>query len=162
MTATTEAIAPLAGIWNAARERLEARRNVHQSPSEAERRKAWMEVRELPQGTLYAPRFRPPSSAAEYFDDKIIERNRQYWGLPETAVLLEVAAAARENASAAVRAVRAARKLDARVQWVVCQNVREWGRDGDAARTGADRITAAVLGEWHRLGLQEEAPAGDE
>ncbi len=120
-----------------------------------------MEARELPRDSLYAPEFREPSSVAEFFDDRVLERDRQFWDLPETPLLLEVADAARESADAAVRAVRAARRLDVRVQWVIYQNLVLWKGGNKAATTGADRIVSAVLGEWSRLRLTAEDPDGE-
>jgi hypothetical protein len=159
------ATAPAAGlreIYQAALERVKARRNEWRSCSEAERRRAWVECRELPpRQDLNVPSLRPPETAADFFDDRICE-----WaglrGDPVMPVLLAVADAARGGADAAVKAVRAARQLDVRAQWVACQNLSIWRQHGHAAKTGADRIVAAVLGEWSRLKLARTDPDEDD
>ena len=159
-TAVMAPTAPMREAWEAARERREARRNVYQSYTEAEELRARLEGRTLERVSIMAPQFRGPSTAAEFFDDRILERNSSFWGLRETPVLIEVAAAAREGAEAAVRAVKAARQLDRPAQWVVCQSITAWGR-GDAAKTGADQAVNAVLREWSRLRLQQGDPDDD-
>lgn len=154
---TTMAPAPRE-TYKAARERLEARRQSCTSYTEREELQAKLEGRTLPRIGLYAPTFRPPETAAEFFDDRIIERNSQFFGKPETPVLIEVAAAAREGAAAAVRAVKAARELDTDTQWVVYQNLVMWKHHDYAARTGAERIIARVLSAWSDLKLAEVNP----
>jgi hypothetical protein len=150
--------AALREIYEAALARYQQdRRNKWHSYTEAERRQAWVEGRELPRMDLYAPEYRPPETAAEFFDDRIIEWGHRP-GFPEAPVLIEVAAAARESAEAAVQAVRAARRLDRRIQWVIYQNLLSWKQHSNADRTGADRTARAVLAEWSRLGLPEEDP----
>lgn len=93
------------------------------------------------------------------------ERGRDFWPLPETPVLFAVAAAARGGGlAAAVAAVRSsgARRLDRRAQWVVYQCLGDWRGAGNAGRFGADRVVAAVVAEWARLGLAVSDPDDDD
>jgi hypothetical protein len=153
---------PLAATWQAGVDRREARREPYKSHTGAEKRQAWLEGRTLASGDVFAPEFRAPQTAAEYFDDRIIERNRSLWELPETALLLEVADAARGGAEAAVKAVKAARRLDVRTQRVVHANLTRWKRGDEAAQAGAERTINAVLGEWSRLRLAQTESEEDE
>lgn len=160
---TTATVAPRAPreVYQAALQRLGERRNGYATYSEAERRRAWLEGRTLPRMDPFAPRFRPPETAAEYFDDRLIEWGRLP-GDPAAPVLVAVADAARESAAAVVQAVKAAKRLDRRVQWVIFSNLLLWKGGNEAAKTGADRIVSAALGEWSRLRLPETDPDGDE
>lgn len=156
MTTATAPAAPRE-IYEAARERLEARRNVYRTYTEAEELRARLEGRTLPRTGLYEPDYRQPSSIGEFFDDRVIE-----WGGllgdPAVPVLFAIAAAAREGQAAAVRAVKAARGLDAEAQWVVFQNLTAWRQEATAVTTGAAGVVGAVLAEWARAGFADERP----
>ena len=153
----TAPAAALQEIYAAARERLEARRNVYRSYTDTEELRARLEGRTLPRVPLDAPDFRGPETVSEFFDSRLIER-RQFFGCPEVPLLYEVAEAARQDAAAAVRALKAARKLDPRTQWVIHQAITEWRRCEGADKTGAERTVSALLAEWSRLRLAEEDP----
>lgn len=161
MTATMTAADPLAVTWEAARERVEARRNRWRSYTEAERRQAWVENRELPRQSSSDPAFRAPETLGEWLDDRITERHRQFWSYPETRVLIAIADAARGGAEAAVKAATPARSLDRRAQWGAYSNLLEWKREHEAAKLGADRIINAVLRAWEKSGLAAEDPDED-
>jgi hypothetical protein len=144
-------------VHAAAVARMRERENHYQSPTEKERRAAWIEARQLETISIYAPMFREAKTAAEFFDDRICE-----WGSllgdPQAPVLLAIADAAREDAAAAARAVAAARQLDRRGQWLVYSNLGHWHSHADAARVGAETVVKAVLREWSKLKLAEEDP----
>jgi len=67
-------------------------------------------------------------------------------GFPESLVLA-VAAAARESAEAAVKALSAARQLEPRVQFTVFENLRLWRGHADATRLETQRTVDALLGD---------------
>lgn len=153
--------AQVAAARQAALARLRGtRRNPDAGHTEAERRQAWAEGRELPRLDLYGPQWKPPAVPAEFFDDRVIEWGRL--GFAETPVMVTIAAAGRDGAAAAVQAVRAAREVAPAVAWNVFQNMERWRAHDDAVRTGADRVVAAMLGEWGRLRLPEADPAPKE
>ena len=160
MTATVTAPAAAREIYEAALARVRECRVPYEAFSELDRHKAWLDGRTLPKADIYASELREPRSAAEYFDRKICE-----WGGllsdPVAPVLLAIADAAREGAEAAVRAVKAARKLDERAQWTAYRNLSRWRQGHEAARTGADRIVLAVEAEWARLRLADTDPDED-
>jgi hypothetical protein len=158
-TTTTAAAADVRVLRAAATERVKARRTGWTSYSDAERRQAWLEGRELPRQSINDPAFAPPSSLAEFADDLVIT-----WGaLPfePGPALAVIADAVRDGREAAVRAVRAARRLTRAEQWAAYQNIDRARHQPDAARTGADRVLLAVLGEWSRLKLADTDPEDD-
>src|SRR5579875_1040108 len=97
MTTATAAPGALREVYEAARERIEERRNVYQSYTVEEERRAWLEERAPPCTGIHEPEFRAPKTPGEYFDDRTVERGPQFHGLPETPVLYAIAAAARES-----------------------------------------------------------------
>jgi len=148
-----------APVFAAALERKQSRRNVYVSYTEAERRQAWVECRELPNPPVNGPEFAAPKSAGEWWDDRIVER----WtvrGWPETPLLVVTAAAAAWDGDDAARAaLRAAGNLEPALQWTVFQNLRLWRSHADAARFGVERTVDVLLAEWSRLKLPERDPA---
>jgi hypothetical protein len=159
MTTMMTAAADVRAVRAAAAERVRARRTGWTCYSDAERRAAWIEGRELPRQEISAPAFAPPSSVAEFADDLVLA-----WGaLPfePGPALVVIADAVRDGREAAVRAVRAARRLTRAEQWAAHQNIDRARHQPDAARTGADRVLLAVLGEWSRSGLQDRNPDDD-
>ncbi len=147
----------------AARKRQD-RTNTYTSYTEEELR-AKLEGRTLKKVSMYSPPFRPPESEAEWWDDRIIAHGSALGGggFPEAPVLVAVAVAAREGgADAAVKAVRAARQLEPRVQWGAYQNLLIWKSNDLALRCfGADWVVGRVLAEWSRLRLPEADPEAD-
>lgn len=150
----------MAAAYRAALERKKReRRNEYQSYSLAEERQAWVEGRTLKRISISAPEYRDPENLAEWIDDRLIERRVALHGLPESPVLYAVLAAARESTAAAAGALKAARGLAPAVQYCVYENLQLWRQSDAAGRTGADRLAAALSGEWSRLKLPEQDPA---
>lgn len=149
----------IAAAYKAALDRKKTgRRQEYQSHTEAERRLAWVEARELPRSNLHAPEWRDAENLGEWLDDRVIE-----WAhaaaCPEAPLMITLAEAARDSTAEALKALRAARDLPAAVQWNVFQNLGKWDRADDRGRTLGDRLAAALLGEWSRLKLPEKDPA---
>lgn len=144
----------------AAVERLQERRNVWESHTEAEQRRAWVDGRALPRMDIFAPEVRPGQTLGEWLDDRVLERTALA-GFPETQVLTGILEAARQGQGDAVKAVKAARQLDRGVQAVAYRNVLAWKGHADAPKVGAEALMNAVLTEWERLGLATEDPDGD-
>ncbi len=97
--------------------------------------------------------FLPAANASEWLDDRIVRTPPQLG--PWTAVLYEVAGAARDGTAAAVTAVRSARPLSAWDQWHAYCTVRGW--QGDMLADVAP-VLRAVLAEWENLGLAVAEP----
>jgi hypothetical protein len=98
------------------------------------------------------PEFNPPETLGEWLDDRLTERTWLY-GMPDTAVLFAIAEAAREGRAAAVAAVRQARKLTPRQQYVVRSVLAAWRT---TRFLEADALMAAVIAEWRRLKLADK------
>lgn len=150
----------VAAAFAAALARREARRNVYRSYTEAERLQAVLEGRALERVSVFAPEFRDAASAGELWDDRILQAGKEpVRGRPEFRFLAGLAAAARDaGAAAATAAVRDARELDWRQQVAVYGTLRHWKGEPLAVKFGADRVVAAVLAEWDRLGLATQPP----
>lgn len=149
----------VAAAWNAAVERRSRERRYVRDWTELERRQAWLENRELPERRLYDPDF-TTKSAADFWDDRIIERNSSWWGRPETPVLTALAAAARDGSGDGVlAAVKLARHLTPAAQFAVFGQLRLWRRHEDAPRFGAEQAAGRILAEYERLRLPVEDPA---
>jgi hypothetical protein len=139
------------------------RTNTYRAYSDAEELQARLEGRRLERVSIYAPEFKDPESAADWWDDRILERNSSHWGFPEVPVLFAVAVAARDGGPGAAReAVRAARQLQPAVQWTVYRNFQLWAKHETAIRFGADQVVGQVLAEWERMRLPTEDPAPKE
>jgi hypothetical protein len=140
------------------------RRNVYVSYSDAEELQARLDGRQLEKVSLYAPEFKDPSSAAEWWDDLVIRHGSPLGGggFPGSPVLVAVAAAARDGGADAARAaLRGARQLEPQVQFSVYRNLELWRKEHTAYRFGTDLIVGQVLAEFERLKLQAEDPATD-
>jgi hypothetical protein len=139
----------------------ESRANEYRTYSRAERLRAELEERELPQSAgLYAREFRGPSSASDFWDDRLLERNRSWWDFPETALLITLADLLREGDHDGARAaLKAAKALEPGVQWAVFGQLRLWKANADAPRWDAERAVNGLLAEWQRLKLPETDPA---
>jgi hypothetical protein len=101
------------------------------------------------------PAYLGATSAAEWFDDRIV-------GLPPVPtpaaeVVFGVAAAAREGQAAAVKALAAARALTEHDQWRVWLTLAEWQGRGDMHQA-AQPVMLALMREWRRLALRGTPP----
>lgn len=134
--------------------RMQARVNICESYSESERLRARLDERTLPKVDLYAPKFRPPATLAEWIDDRVLER-APLTGCPETGPLVTLLEAMRQGRAEAVKAVRAARALDRGAQAVAYRNIVAWRQQADAAKLGAETLINAVDAEWSRQHLAE-------
>lgn len=153
----------VAAAFRAAVERRNTERRYVREWTVAERREAWLDGRELPERRLHDPDYRRPETAADFWDDRIIERNSSLHGFPETPVLYTLAVALRDgDEGAAHAAVTAARHLEPRVQFCVYRNLQLWGKRDEAFRFGADQAVGQVLAEYERLGLPTKEPAAEE
>jgi hypothetical protein len=104
---------------------------------------------------LNTPAYLGATSAAEWFDDRLV-------GLPPVPgpaaeVVFTVASRAREGQDAAVRALAGARTLTPWDQFRVQGVLREWQGRRDMHQA-AQPIVMALLRESRRLGLQEAPP----
>jgi hypothetical protein len=136
------------------------RRNDDRLYSRGERLKAEMQDTELPRNSVFAPEWREAASAAEWWDDRLMERNRSLHWLPETPLLYSLAVALRDGeAAAALAAVKAARQLEPAVQFCVYENLRLWRGHDLASKFSAERAVDRVLAEWDRLKLPTGDPA---
>jgi hypothetical protein len=154
---TTEA--EIDPAYRAALARHEERRNRYVSYSEVEELRAKLDGVELPRVGMYAPDFRAPETAPEYWDDQIIRfGNFLNRGWPEHRFVAGLAAAARDGgAAAAVKLVKDARHLEQDQQAAAFQNVRAM-EDGTGAKLAdVQRVVKAVLGEWEKLDLAQLA-----
>lgn len=95
-----------------------------------------------------------PVTAGEWLDDRIV-RTPPHLG-PWTAVLYEIAEAAREGAAAAVAATGGARQLGDWDAWHLYCTLQAWR---SAATAEAAPVMRAVTAEWRRLGLPDAEPA---
>lgn len=150
--------ADVATVFAAALERRKHERRFVREWTESERRQAWLEDRELPEKRLYDPDFKGPESAADWWEDRILDRNSSWWDRPETPVLTALAVAARDAGDVAA-AVKLARQLDPRAQWVVFGQLHLWRKHEDAHKFGAERVVDQALAEWERLKLPTEDPS---
>lgn len=145
--------------FRAALARFQERKYVYRSYSEAERRAAWVEARELPRPDM-SREYRPAETLAEWADDVVLLWGRpSMTGQPEAPLIVTLAEAARDSAQAAVKVLKEARTLEPAVQWVVYQNIGHWQRHDRAGRLGTDRLALALLAEWERLKLPVTDPA---
>lgn len=158
MAATMER-AGAAGAYAAAVERKKAtRRNVYRCYTVAEERQAWIEGRELDRSVgLYSDEFAEPKTLAEFCDDRVIEWGKLA-GFPEAGVMVAVAAAARDGAGEAVKALTAARQLTPAQQWAAYRSLRAWPSLDVSKRLGVGPLVAALSAEWARLRLATEDP----
>lgn len=147
----------IGAVFAAALERRRTERRYLREWTESEHRQAWVDDVDLPERRLYDPDWRGPESARDFWDDRILERNRSWWEHPETPVLTALAVAARDAGDMAA-AVKLARQLQPAVQWTVFGQLHLWRKNGDALRFGAERVVDQALAEWERLGLQTEDP----
>jgi hypothetical protein len=145
-------------VYQAALERKKRERRYVREYTAAEKRQAWTEDRELPERGLHDPDW-VTRSAADFWDDMIIRHGSPLGGgaFPESLVLVAVAAAARESAEAAVRALGAGRHLSPAAQAAVFENLRTWKAEPAAMQYGADRVVGQLLAEWDRLELAQLA-----
>ena len=154
--------AEVAAAYDAALERKnEGRRQEYVAYSEAEELRAKLEGRKLDKVSIYAPEHKAAASAADFWDDRIIERASALGmrGFPETPLLITIAVALRDGRPGdALTALRAAGQLDPDVQWAVRESLRLWRAHGDAHQFGAYEPIGRVLAEWSRLGLQDMEP----
>lgn len=151
-------LAEVAAVFAAALERRKNERRFVREWTESERRQAWVDDVELPDRRLYDPEFKSPESAADFWDDRILERNSSLWDRPETPALTALAVAARDAGDMAA-AVKLARRLEPAAQWVAFGQLHQWRKHEDAPRFGADRLVGQALAEWERLKLPTEDPA---
>jgi hypothetical protein len=153
----------VAAVFGAALERKKRdRRNVYVSYSDAEELQARLDGRQLEKVGLYAPEFKDPISAAEWWDDLVIRHGSPLGGgsFPGSPVLVAVAAAARDGGADAARAaLKGARQLEPQVQFSIYRNLVLWRKEDAAYRFGADLIVGQVLAEYERLRLPTEDPA---
>ena len=149
----------MTAAYKAALERKKAGRRVeYRSYTLEEERRAWLEGRELERVSLYASEWRDPETLAEWLDDRAIEWGHSM-GTPEAPVMFTLTEAARENAEAAARALKAVQGLPPEVQWNCYQNLDGWRRLDETGRLGAGPLVSALLAEWRRLKLPAEDPA---
>ena len=155
---TTEA--EIDPAYRAARARLEERRNIWHTFTEQEHLVAKIEGRTLRDSALSDPEFRPAATAAEVWDDLVIQLGKPAnRGFAEYRFLAVLAAAARDGgAGAAVKSVKDARELTPAQQHATYKNLLSLERDAGDRFADVHRVLGAVLREWERLGLAE----GDE
>lgn len=153
---TTEA--EIDPAYRAALARHAERRNVYVTYSEREELQAKLDGVELPRIGMYAPDFRAPETAPEYWDDQIIRfGNFLNRGWPEHRFVAGIAVAARDGgAAAAVKLVKDARHLEQGQQAAAFQNVRAMEGAG-AKLPDVQRVVRAVRAEWERLDLAQLA-----
>jgi hypothetical protein len=150
----------VAEAHKAAMGRKEARRQVYTTYTDAEELRARLDGVTLPRVGLYAPDYRDPSTGAEWWDDRVAERNSSTWGFPETPLLTALAVLLHDGDDDGAReALKAARGMEPAVAWCVYRNLGHWQKHPDASRFGADRAVGRVLAEWERLRLPAEDPA---
>jgi hypothetical protein len=146
--------------YRAARARLEERRNRWTTYTEAEHLRAKLEGRILRESSIHDPEFRPAATAAEAFDDLMVQvgspANR---GIPEFRFLAGLASAARDGgATAAVKSVKDARQLTPAQQHATYENLLVLKKEADSRFADMERVFSTVLAEWERLDLAQ----GDE
>ena len=152
----------IAAAWKAALERKQARKQEYTTYTDAEELRARLEGVTLERVGLYAPDYKDPRTAAEWWDDRIAERNRSHWDFPQTPLLATLAVLLHDgDAGGARAALKAARGLEPAVQWCAYRNLLLWRGHADASRFGAERAVDQVLAEWERLKLPTEDPAAD-
>lgn len=139
----------------------ESRTNVYRAYTRVERLRAELEERELPQSAgLFSPEFSGPRTASDFWDDRVLERNRSWWDFPETPLLVTLAVLLRDGDHDGARAaLKAARNLDPAVQFCVYENLRLWKANADAPRWDAEGAVNGLITEWGRQKLPTEDPA---
>lgn len=120
---------------------------------------ALLEGRDIPiiHNSWTGPEFNPPADTGAWLDDRLTERT---WppADPVTIMVFALAEAMRQGADAAAAAVRHARRLTPRQQYLVFATLMGWRQRPFLA---AEPLMTAVSRQWTQTGLAERPPEDD-